>query len=399
MTSEPKQTQLKGILNTYEKKNTVSTLKFQEYSNRSDVNNSNFNSVYNDNAEYNDQQSKEKEDKAGELYIQQEREMEVENYNSKFKIDLDKLNQDNDNYETNKLKKKYSDMTLTHAEGISQISRISLKNNNYPIETTSSKLRAVYKKVNENSSFFNITNVKSSENQLIKFFSNNRLYENNTNQNNVTKLAAASVKDKKPAQTAKKLASDVISIYRKNISNQLKNTEEKSEAKELINKQATTSRKFTDKIVKKKHNPEVDVETIMRSPVQKYATSTFPCNNNQTLLSIASKASVPQINTNSRLLSPTKHFKQRLQTDITIEEKQIEDYQISNVLKKKLKDYERRKTSLFKSTTFNTNNKLDCLSLDLSTYDKVCKDENQLFYNKYKTIVLCADSQNSNNFI
>jgi len=397
--TESKQNHLKGILNTFEKKITTSSLRFQEYSNRSDINNSNFNSLHNENNDCNDQLNKERDDKVGELYIQQEREMEVENYNSKFKIDLDKINQENDNFETNKLKKKYSDMTLTHADGISQISRISLKNNNYPIETTSSKLRAVYKKVNENSSFFNITNVKSSENQLIKFFSNNRLYENNVNQNNVTKLVAASVKDKKPAQTAKKLASDVISIYRKNISNQLKNTEEKCEAKELINKQVTTNRKFADKIVKKKHDPEVDVETIMRSPIKKYATSTFPYNNNQTLVSIASKASVPQISTNSRLLSPTKHFKQRLTSDITIEEKQIEDCQISNVLKKKLKEYERRKMSLFKSTAFNTNNKLDCVSLELSSYEneKPHKDENQLFNNKYKTIVsVCLDSFNNN---
>lgn len=85
------------------------------------------------------------------------------------------------------------------------ISRISLKNNFQ--DTTSSKLRSVYKKQNENS-ILNITNVNAKENQFIKFFTNNSLYDG---KGNIIDLNSSN-KDKivSSAQTAKKLASDVI---------------------------------------------------------------------------------------------------------------------------------------------------------------------------------------------
>lgn len=86
------------------------------------------------------------------------------------------------------------------------ISRISLKNNFQ--DTTSSKLRSVYKKQNENS-ILNITNVNAKENQFIKFFTNNSLYDG---KGNGVDLNSSTKKDKaiSSAQTAKKLASDVI---------------------------------------------------------------------------------------------------------------------------------------------------------------------------------------------
>lgn len=342
--------------------------------------------------------TQENEDPKDRILFKSDEELEIENYNAKFKLDLDKINNTNntltsENLETNKYKQQLSDITLSNqVEGISQIlrkdsklnlslSRISLKNN-FPQENTSSKLRSIYKKVNQ--SILNITDVKSSENQFIKFFTNNSLYENPKSKESIAlnKNTAEVLKDKKPAQTAKKLASDVITIYRSNISNQIKDTSEKNEAKEIVGKQAGTYRKFTHQITKKKYVPEVDVETIMRSPIQKYAKSNFPCNTNQTYASIVSRANVAAISPTSRVLSPIRNFKDRFMESIEKDKKSVEDLSISNTLRKS-----RLKFEVFKKT--NIHSVLD----DVQIIDEETKmDENLyhsecLFKNKYKELV------------
>lgn len=332
------------------------------------------------------------------ILFKAEEDLEVENYNAKLKLDLDKINNTNntltsENIETNKYKQQFSDITLSNqVDGISQImrrdsklnlsiSRISLKNN-FPQDNTSSKLRSIYKKVNQ--SILNITDVKSSENQFIKFFSNNSLYENPKNKESLSlnKNSAEVLKEKKPAQTAKKLASDVISIYRNNISNQIKDTSEKNEAKEIVGKQTGIFRKFTHQIVKKKYIPEVDIETIMRSPVQKYAKSNFPCNGNQTFVSMVSRANVSVINPNSRVLSPIRNFTERFKEIIEKEKKNVEDLSVSNTLIKS-----RQKFEIFKLT--NINQDLD----EAEIIREETKSENELeifdclFKNKYRDLV------------
>ena len=322
------------------------------------------------------------------------------NHNTKtFKLNLDKINQDTNNLNINKI----SDMTLTNQDGFSQIyrkdsklnlsiSRISLKNT-FAQENTSSKLRSVYKKVNGDS-LLNITNVKSSDNQFIKFFTNNTLYnENKSKDNNITsKIAAEAVKTKKPATTAKKLASDVITIYRKNISKQIKEKNEKNEAKEMISKQCEVFRSFADKIIKKTHIPEVDVETIMRSPIQKYAKSSFPCKNNQTYISIA-KANVTAISHNSRVLSPIGNHKEKFKHVLEEEEKKQEESKIEHVIRKSLINYEH-----LMSKRYSVDNNL-LLSINSDDNGKITEEElksqedlkssllESLFNNKYKALV------------
>lgn len=332
------------------------------------------------------------------MVFKAEDDLEMENYNTKLKLDLDRINNTNntltsENIETNKYKQQFSDITLSNqVDGISQImrrdsklnlsiSRISLKNN-FPQENTSSKLRSIYKKVNQ--SILNITDVKSSENQFIKFFTNNSLYENPKNKESIAlnKNSAEVLKDKKPAQTAKKLASDVISIYRNNISNQIKGTSEKNEAKEIVGKQTGAYRKFTHQILKKKYKPEVDVETIMRSPVQKYAKSNFPCNSNQTLVSIVSRANVTAINPTSRVLSPIKNYSERFKDYLEKDKKIVEDLNVSNTLKKSRYNFE-----IFKRT--NITQEID----EAEIISEETKSDNEtdnlscLFKNKYKDLV------------
>lgn len=348
-----------------------------------------------DKQKLNTQQREEQKDR---ILFKSEEELEVENYNTKLKLDLDKICNTNntltsENIETNKYKQQCSDITLSNqVDGISQImrrdsklnlsiSRISLKNN-FPQDNTSSKLRSIYKKVNQ--SILNITDVKSSENQFIKFFTNNSLYENPKNKESIAlnKNSAEVLKDKKPAQTAKKLASDVISIYRNNISNQIKCTSEKNEAKEIVGKQTGAYRKFTHQILKKKYIPEVDVETIMRSPVQKYAKSNFPCNSNQTYVSMVSRANVTAINPNSRVLSPIRNFTDRFKDILDKDKKKVEDLSISNTLRRSRQNFE-----IFKR--INTNEDLD----DAEVIREETKNEDEidtfdsLFRNKYKDLV------------
>lgn len=337
---------------------------------------------------------------------------EAENYNPNFKLDLDKINNENntlnsENMETNKYARQYSDITLTGpVDGISQIlrkdsklnlsiSRISLKNS-YPAENVNSKLRSIYKKVN-NDSILNITNVKSSDNQFIKFFSNNSLYEQPKTRDSMmlNKAAAESLKDKKPAQTAKKLASDVINIYRENISNQIKQTNEKNEAKEIINKQTEQFRKITNQLVKKKHIPDVDVETIMRAPVQKYAKSHFPCNNNQTLASIVSKANITQINSNSRVLSPIKNFKEKFIEQIDQEEKNLNAQNVEETIKKSINRYEKIKPKTYQTAFIEEENINEAaeIEIDIEEENKEKEENNTqpqyqgIFKNKYKSLV------------
>lgn len=311
--------------------------------------------------------------------------------------------------ETNKYARQYSDMTLTGpVDGLSQIlrkdsklnlsiSRISLKNS-YPAENANSKLRSIYKKVN-NDSILNITNVKSSDNQFIKFFSNN-VYEQPKTKDSVilNKAAIEALKDKKPAQTAKKLASDVINIYRENINNQIKETNEKTEAKEIISKQTEQYRKITNQLVKKKHVPDVDVETIMRAPVQKYAKSHFPCNNNQTLASIVSRANVTQINSNSRVLSPIKNYKEKFLSGLEQEEKSQHENKVESTIKKSIMRYENIRPKTYQH--FYTENKdVECIQQEhgeiemeeelKSKEDSAVKQEKAegIFKNKYKRLV------------
>lgn len=200
------------------------------------------------------------------------------------------------------------------------ISRISLKNNFN--DTTSSKLRATYKKGNENS-ILNITNVNAKENQFIKFFTNNSLYD----KDKVTaiNLNNTMLKEKivSTAQTSKKLASDVISIYREKVSEKLKTSDEKAEAKEIISKQINNYKPFTEDIAKRDIIYETDVERIMRMPVHKYANSVFPgaANNmtfhHQSVIGInMAKLNVTAIEKTSRLLSPTKKLKPKVKEEI-----------------------------------------------------------------------------------
>lgn len=283
-------------------------------------------------------------------------------------------------------------MTLTNpVEGISQIlrrdsklnlslSRISLKNN-FPQEN--SKLRSIYKKANQ--SILNITDIKTADNQFIKFFTNSSLYQNPKKESVVLSKATAEVlKDKKPAQTAKKLASDVISIYRANISNQIKDTSEKNEAKEIVVKQSGAYRKFANDIIKKKYIPEVDVETIMRSPVQKYAKSNFPCNN-QTLVSIVSRANVPNINPNSSVLSPIKNLKPKFKSEIENELLEAESMKVKNVLKQSINRFKKLK-KIYYSQDYN----IQAESILNKKEDSLTAPEDQfvgLIFNKYKSLV------------
>lgn len=323
--------------------------------------------------------------------------VELENFNSKFKLDLDKINNTNntlnsENIETNKYTKQYYDMTLTNpVEGISQIlrrdsklnlslSRISLKNN-FPQEN--SKLRSIYKKGNQ--SILNITDIKSADNQFIKLFTNSSLYQNPKKDSVIlSKTTAEVLKDKKPAQTAKKLASDVISIYRANISNQIKDTSEKNEAKEIVAKQTGAYRKFANEIIKKKYVPEVDVETIMRSPVQKYAKSNFPCHN-QTLVSIVSRANVPSINPNSSVLSPIKNLKSKFKTDMKTELQEAEGMKVKNVLKQSINRYKRVKKSYYSQDYNIQPESIHCNQEDSMNAPKDCFEG--LIFNKYKSLV------------
>ena len=340
------------------------------------------------------------------------------NHNSKFKIDIEKINIDgntltSENLDTNKYNKQFSDMTLTGpVDGFSQImrkdsklnlsiSRISLKNN-FLSDNANSKLRSIYKNKN-NDSILNITNVKTSDNQFIKFFTNNNIYENDKkNKDSVilNKAAIVALKDKKPAQTSKKLASDVIGIYRKNISDNIKSTNEKTEAKEIILKQTEIYRNFTNQIVKKKHIPEVDVETIMRSPVQKYAKSHFPCNKNQTLLSIASRANVTQINNNSRVLCPIGNHKTKFLDELKNEEKELEENNVNNLIRKSMMRLENSKLTLNQTvgTMLNTTNGILLTNNSIDLKNAVEEDnnnnnienelnQNALFINKYRTLV------------
>jgi hypothetical protein len=231
------------------------------------------------------------------------------------------------NGKKNILVKKGSDMSLNEILFKSKesrlnlsISRISLKNNLN--ETNSSKLRETYKKVNENS-ILNITNVNAKENQFLKFFTNNSLYE----KDKVTAidLNKTLLKEKvvSTAQTSKKLASDVIFIYRKNVSEKLKGSVEKIEAKEVVTKQINNYKPFTESISKQGIIYETDVERIMRTPVHKYANSVFPNGVNNTTLHHQSviginmaKCNVTAIEPTSRLLSPTKNLKPKVKDEI-----------------------------------------------------------------------------------
>lgn len=200
------------------------------------------------------------------------------------------------------------------------ISRISLKNGFN--ETTSSKLRSVYKK--QNDSILNITNVNSKDNQFIKFFTNNSLYDNKENKDkaiNDLNKTQEKVKNKTlpSAQTSKKLASDVISIYRSRVNENLKESEEKQEAKEIINKHVNNYKTITDKLIKREIIQETDVEKIMRAPANKYAGGSGGAfqGKNMTFHSgmagnLQSKISISEIDNNSRLLSPTKNFKPKV---------------------------------------------------------------------------------------
>ncbi len=199
------------------------------------------------------------------------------------------------------------------------ISRISLKNNFN--DTTSSKLRATYKKANENS-ILNITNVNAKENQFIKFFTNN-LYEKE--KDTAINLNKTMMKEKivSTAQTSKKLASDVINIYRQKVSEKLKTSDEKAEAKEVISKQINNYKPFTEDIAKRDIIYETDVERIMRMPVHKYANSVFPgaANNmtfhHQSVIGInMAKLNVTAIEKTSRLLSQTKNLKPKAKEEI-----------------------------------------------------------------------------------
>lgn len=200
------------------------------------------------------------------------------------------------------------------------ISRISLKNNFN--DNNNSKLRGTYKKGNENS-ILNITNVNAKENQFIKFFTNNSLYE----KDKVTAidLNKTMLKEKiiSTAQTSKKLASDVISIYRQKVSEKLKSSVEKIEAKEIILKQINVYKPFTEEISKRDITYETDVERIMRTPVHKYANSVFPgaasnmTFHHQSVIGInMAKSNVTAIEPNSRLLSPTKNLKPKVREEI-----------------------------------------------------------------------------------
>lgn len=292
---------------------------------------------------------------------------------------------------------RVSDLTITNQDGISQffrkdsklnlsISRISLKNT-FAQENTSSKLRSVYKKVNDN--ILNITNVKQSDNQFIKFFTNNSLYENQKKDSapgqKSTNDGVLRSKTPNSVITAKKLASEVINIYRKNISKQINTTDEKNEAKDLINKQAELYRGFADKIVKKKHIPEVDVETIMRAPIQKYAKSSFPCKNNQTLISIA-KANVTQINTNSRVLSPIGNHKDKFKSKLEEENTKLEESKIENTVRKSLLSYHHFLNKQMSRDSIFRNSLMDTKKPNLEEIEEKDKVES-LFNNKYKNLV------------
>lgn len=198
------------------------------------------------------------------------------------------------------------------------ISRISLKNNFQ--DTATSKLRAAYKK--QNDSILNITNLKANDNQILKFFSNNSLYEKKKMtviDQNKTQLMEKVVST---AQTSKKLASDVISIYRENVKSQLIMSPDKIEAKEVIKKQINSYRPIAEGIVKREIIPETDVEKIMRMPIHKFANTlfigslanmTFLNNTNQ---KDPKKITVAAIDPNSRVLSPIKNVKEKVKEEI-----------------------------------------------------------------------------------
>lgn len=118
----------------------------------------------------------------------------------------------------------------------------------------------------------------------------------------------------------------LLDIYRDNVSQKLKTSEEKPEAKEVINKQINSYRILADNIVKKEMVQETDVETIMRVPVHKYANSVFPgFKNNMTFQSgigtnqINSKVNITAIDATSRVLSPIRNVKSKVQEEINKE--------------------------------------------------------------------------------
>lgn len=359
------------------------------------------------------------------------------NYTKNIKPSSDRLNTENQQESNSQFFRKDSKLNLS-------ISRISLKNT-FQQENINSKLRGVYKKIN-GESILNITNVKTADNQFIKLFSNAGLYDNYNLYSHISKSGTAIIKNngsisvhqipksvspqkgtnlymyslpnnqntysntynndeednnlnsnsaqgetkhkyKNSVQTTYRLASDVINIYRFNISNQIKESSETKteEAKEIILKQSKHYRQLGEKIIKKEHIPEVDVETIMRAPVKKYAKSSFPQGKNSITMTKKRKQSI--INNNSNLLSKIKTFKRKFCQEMDEEKEKFEKSKVEVTLRKSMINYESFVKSFCKENEENLKSKIE-------TEEVICDGNGDdgginehLFRNKYRKLV------------
>lgn len=333
------------------------------------------------------------------------------------------LNTSTNNRDRSFLLKKSSDTFLLNELFLNQrdsrlnlsISRISKGGF---VDSSPSKLRAVYKKQNE--SMLNITNIKTTENQLIKLFGNNSLYgkENDKKDNNVNK---AFLKDKEPAATAKKLASNVISMYRDKVLDNYTKIEEKAEAKEILNKLISQNKLISNDIVRRQIVKNTNVETIMRSKIHKISkSSNTGRKNNMTfhscMNSVGSKINVTQIDSASRILSPIRNFKLKtenerksLDDELVFKPTLFKTSKYTNVQSKVIEfiknPHANSKSSLSgnnpnyftSSTTSNQINSIDLKIID-EREEKLDNDDQQktkikrpltdgLIPNKYKTLV------------
>ena len=276
------------------------------------------------------------------------------------------LNTSTNNRDRSFLLKKSSDTFLLNELFMNQRdSRLNLSLSRISkggfVDSSPSKLRAVYKKQNE--SMLNITNIKTNENQLIKLFGNNSLYVNGEEKNNNVNNKAF-LKNKEPAATAKKLASNVITMYRDKVLDNYTKIEEKAVAKEFLNKLISENTSITKDIVRRQIVKHTNVETIMMSKTHKISKSTnTQRKNNMTfhscLNSMASVRNVTQIDSGSRILSPIKNFKLKTEN----ERKSMDDEFVfkPSLFKSKYtnvqsKVFEFSKKPLNTSTLNNTNN-------------------------------------------
>jgi len=343
------------------------------------------------------------------------------NYTKNIKPSSDRLNTENQHESNSQFFRKDSKLNLS-------ISRISLKNT-FQQENINSKLRGVYKKVN-GESILNITNVKTADNQFIKLFSNAGLYDNYNNNtknngsiyknqfpksvspdkvssmNNIYTHTYTSKEDRNKdshhndkqtktrhkttssVETTYRIASDVINIYRANISNQIKESLEikTEEAKEIISRQSKQYRQLCDKIIKKEHIPDVDVEAIMRAPVKKYAKSSFP--QGKSTMTMTKKKKLIQINNNSNLLSKIKTFKKKFCQEMEEEREKLENSKVEVTLRKSIINYESFLKSFCKENEENVKCKVET---DHILDNQIVDERNNiecLFRNKYRGLVL-----------